>query len=70
MCGIVAGILRPRSYVPTSDRPLAASVVLLPVLVALSLGMHAPPEMAFLWRWVLSGLVGCGLLIVWRAPLL
>lgn len=68
VAAILFAILRPWSYVASSNRALVGFLVLLPVQGYLTLGlMHAPPELGFLWRWVLAGVVGCAVLIIQRS---
>ena len=63
--GLLALVLRPRSYSSSWRRSLAATVACLSLGVYFGLRlMHAPPYLVFHWLWVLSGLVGCSLLFL------
>jgi hypothetical protein len=66
--GMLFAILRPWSYVVSSNRALFGLLALLVAEGYLSLGlMHAPAELGFLWRWVLAGVVGSAVLIIRRS---
>ena len=66
--GILFAILRPWSYLASSNRALFGFLAMLAAAGCLSLGlMHAPAELGFLWRWVLAGVIGCAVLMVRRS---
>ena len=62
---LLALTLRPRSYFSSWRRALSGAVVFFGLAVYFGVRlMHAPPYTIFHWLWVLSGLVGCLLLLV------